>query len=199
MLVVVTASGSDTVSVYCREPGAPFASVAVRVNVAGPEAVGVPLTAPLIGSRARPAGRVPAVTANAYGPVPLVAVATWAYACPAVGFGRAAGATATAGPTVSVRAGDVPPPGPALKTVTAGLVPAAVRATAGTTAVNRVALTNVVGTAAPLTATAEPATKFVPVRVTVVAGLPAGTAVGLRDASVGTGLVTANVWAAVVP
>jgi hypothetical protein len=48
-------------------------SVAVIVNVNSPTAVGVPVRAPAALSE-RPAGRLPRVTANVWGPVPPAAV-----------------------------------------------------------------------------------------------------------------------------
>ena len=67
------------------------------------------------------------------------------------------------------------------------------------TAVSCVGLTKVVAIGDPFKFAADPATNPVPVRVTVVSGLPAGAVLGLRLVSVGAGLVTANVCGADVP
>ena len=101
--------------------------------------------------------------------------------------------------TVSVCAAEVPPPGVAFTTVIDSL-PAVVRSVGGMTAVNWVALTNVVVGAVPLKSAVEPLTKLVPVSVMVVA-LPTNVEAGLMLVSVGAGLVgvMVNVFAVEVP
>jgi hypothetical protein len=54
------------------DPTLPFASVTLMVKV--PEAVGVPVTAPVEAFSVRPAGSVPVPTENVYGAVPPVTV-----------------------------------------------------------------------------------------------------------------------------
>ncbi len=49
--------------------------------------------------------------------------------------------------------------------------------------------TKVVGRALPFQCTVESETKFVPLTVSVKLALPAGAALGLNDATVGTGLL----------
>jgi hypothetical protein len=98
---------------------------------------------------------------------------------------------------VNVCAPDAPPPGVPLKTVTLD-VPELAMSLAGTAAVNCVALTNVVVSAAPFHRTIEPLMKFVPVTVNVNAAPAAVAEVGEIAPSVGTGLfaaVTVNVSA----
>ncbi len=48
----------------------PKPSVTRTVNEKDPATVGVPLSCPVVALRARPAGRLPALTAQANGPVP---------------------------------------------------------------------------------------------------------------------------------
>src|ERR1700733_7260289 len=67
---------------------------------------------------------------------------------------------------------ETPPPGAGLVTVTATL-PLKARLAAGISAVNCVALTNVVTAADPLNVTAEAATKLVPFTVSVKPAPPA--------------------------
>src|SRR5271166_2542875 len=93
---------------------------------------------------------------------------------------------------VKVCAPEVPPPGPAVTTVT-GSVPAVVRSAAGMMAVSWVALTKVVARAVPLKSAVELDTKLVPVSVMVVFGAPTVAEVGLMLVSVGTGLVVVMV------
>ena len=61
------------------------------------------------------------------------------------------------------------------------------------TAVNCVALTNVVVSAVPLKSAVEPLTKLVPVSVMVVSALPMTVEAGLMLVSVGAGLLTVSV------
>jgi hypothetical protein len=93
---------------------------------------------------------------------------------------------------------DVPPPGVGLKTVTEG-VPELARSEAGTAAVSEVALTNVVVSAVPFQFTTEPATKFVPVTVSVNADPPVSAELGESEVSVGAGLLMVKVCPEVVP
>jgi len=93
---------------------------------------------------------------------------------------------------------EVPPPGAALVTVTER-VPLTVRSDAGTVAVRDVPDTKVVETGVPLTLAVDPFTKLVPVRVMVVAPLPAVIEFGLTELNVGTGLLTVKVAALEVP
>ena len=53
------------------------ASVALMVTLKVPAAVGVPLISPVEGLSVRPGGRLPALTAQVYGPVPPVSVGCW--------------------------------------------------------------------------------------------------------------------------
>ena len=102
----------------------------------------------------------------------------------------------TPGLTVNDSAPEVPPPGPGVTTVKLLGVPAVVRLAAVITAVSCVALTKVVASGTPFRLTTDPATKPVPVMVTVVAGLPAGAEFGPTLARVGAGFATTNVSAA---
>ena len=67
--------GHAAVSVKLREPGQEFASVAVMVKVAAAVLVGVPVTAPVLVFKLKPAGRLPLVTAYTYGEAPAPAAA----------------------------------------------------------------------------------------------------------------------------
>ena len=89
---------------------------------------------------------------------------------------------------VNVTAFDVPPPGAGFTTVTDAVPALAIRA-AGTVAVSRVALTNVVVSAVPFQFTVEPETKLVPFTVNVNCAPPAVAEVGLIEVIVGTGLL----------
>ena len=82
---------------------------------------------------------------------------------------------------------EVPPPGARLVTVTAA-VPAEAMAAAGMAAVNCVELRDVVATAVPPNLTIEPATKFVPLIVSVKAAPPATALFGEILVIVGVGL-----------
>ena len=93
---------------------------------------------------------------------------------------------------------DVPPPGAGVNTVTVG-VPAAAMSVDGMAAVSWVAETNVVARAAPFHRTTEPATKSVPVTVSVNPASPATAAVGFSPVVVGTGLVMLKVCGFDVP
>jgi len=104
--------------------------------------------------------------------------------------------TVRVGPvTVSVAGEEVPPPGAGVKTLIVR-VPAVAMSLAGIAAVSWVGETNVVGRALPSTCTTELPTKFVPVAVSVKAGLPSATAVGLMLVRVGGGggEVTGKDW-----
>ena len=72
--------GAAMVSEYAwlpeNGPGNGLLSVAVRVKLKVPPAVGVPESAPAVDS-VRPAGRLPEVTAKLYAPVPPLAVTAW--------------------------------------------------------------------------------------------------------------------------
>src|SRR5207253_2827922 len=93
---------------------------------------------------------------------------------------------------------DVPPPGGALNTVTRA-VPAVRRSVAGIAALSCVGETYVVGRAVPFQRTTEPATKFVPVTVSVKPEARAWTRFGLSPVVAGTGFVIVNVCAFDVP
>src|SRR5436190_1922588 len=93
---------------------------------------------------------------------------------------------------------DVPPPGGALNTVTRA-VPAVRRSVAGIAALSCVAETYVVGRSAPFQRTTEPATKFVPVTVSVKPEAPAWTRFGLSPVVAGTGFVIVKACALDVP
>jgi len=82
---------------------------------------------------------------------------------------------------------EVPPPGAGLVTVTAG-VPVEAMLAAGMAAVNCVELTKVVAGADPPKLTVEPATKFVPLIVSVKAAPPATVLLGEIAVIVGVGL-----------
>ena len=64
----------------------PLAPVTSIVIVEVPAVVGVPLTSPVVGSKAKPAGNVPLVNANDFGEVPPVETGTIEYAESAVPF-----------------------------------------------------------------------------------------------------------------
>ncbi|HTY77657.1 MAG TPA: hypothetical protein VMI34_07560 [Candidatus Bathyarchaeia archaeon] len=102
--------------------------------------------------------------------------------------------------TVKAWALDVPPPGPAVSTVTvAG--PAAARSLAAMLAVSWVAPTNVVGRPLPFHCTTELGMKFDPFTVRLRAGPFCGAVVGAIDVNVGTGfgITMLKVAAAAVP
>ena len=84
-------------------------------------------------------------------------------------------------------AGEIPPPGAGLNTVTCA-VPAVTTSPAGMAAVTRVALTKVVGRSVPFQRTVEPATKFEPLTLRLKAALPAAVLAGVSEANAGTGL-----------
>jgi len=88
---------------------------------------------------------------------------------------------------VNVIAADTPPPGAEFNTVTAAVPPTAI-SMAGTTAVSCVPLTTVVASATPFHFTTVPATKFVPVSVSVKPAPPAFAVVGESIARTGCGL-----------
>jgi hypothetical protein len=81
---------------------------------------------------------------------------------------------------------EAPPPGAWLVTVTVG-VPAEAMAAAGIAAVSWVELTNVVAVASPPKMMLEPATKFVPLTVSVKAADPGMALFGEIVVTVGTG------------
>ena len=99
---------------------------------------------------------------------------------------------------VKVCGADVPPPGPGVTTVIAG-VPAVVRSAAGMTAVNVVSLTKVVASGVASKSAVELLRKPSPVSVMVVSELPTNVKFGLMLVSVGTGLVTVKICGAEVP
>ena len=90
--------GALTAPVYACDPVRPWLSVAVTVKLKPPAAVGVPLMLPALDS-VNPAGRLPPVTANVYGPMPPLAVRMSAYDTPTAGDGRMLGEIAIAGAT----------------------------------------------------------------------------------------------------
>ena len=71
------AAGDDTVMEYARDPVEPTVSVAVIVKLNVAAAEGVPVSAPVDELSARPAGKLPAVTAKVAAPVPPVALIVW--------------------------------------------------------------------------------------------------------------------------
>ena len=85
---------------------------------------------------------------------------------------------------VKVIAFEVPPPAPGLVTDTVS-VPLEAMEAAGMAAVNCVEFTNVVAGAAPPKLTIEPATKFVPLKVSVKAAPPAKAEFGTIAFTVG--------------
>jgi hypothetical protein len=101
-------------------------------------------------------------------------------------LGDSEASTGTGVVIVNVSVFDVPPPGVGLITSTDAM-PKNARSLAGTLAVNCVALTNVVASAAPFQCATELAMKFVPVRVNVNPTLPALAEFGESEVSVGTG------------
>jgi hypothetical protein len=94
--------------------------------------------------------------------------------------------------TVKVDAVEVPPSGAGFVTVTEK-EPAAAMLAAGIAAVSDVALTDVVGWAAPLKLTTAPETKFDPVTESVKVPLPAIALVGAIELRIGAGNVTVKV------
>ena len=100
--------------------------------------------------------------------------------------------------TAKLTGADVPPPGAGFVTVTES-VPVAARSAAESWNVSVVAETNVVVCATPLTATAEPCTKLLPVAVTASGPEPIVALEGVRPASTGAGLLTAKGSAADAP
>jgi len=90
--------------------------------------------------------------------------------------------------TVKVSALEVPPPGVGVETVTE-TVPLVAMSVLVICACSCVLDTKVVGRALPFQCTVESETKFVPLTVSVKLALPAGAALGLNDATVGTGLL----------
>ena len=95
-----------TVKLYAVDPVAPSESVAMIVKLNEPDAVGVPLIAPVATLNDSPAGRLPADTLSVTVPVPPVAVTDWLYAEPIVAAGKLAGVTANDALTASVYARD---------------------------------------------------------------------------------------------
>ena len=93
---------------------------------------------------------------------------------------------------VNDRVLDVPPPGAGFVTFTVA-VPAVAMSAAVIAAVNCVALTKVVVSAAPLNFTTDVDTNPVPLTVSVKAAPPAVALVGEREVSVGAGLLMAKV------
>src|SRR5438105_4729345 len=93
---------------------------------------------------------------------------------------------------------EVPPPGAGVKTVTAA-VPASATSVGAIAAVSCVGETYVVARSAPFQRTTEPATKFVPVTVSVNAGPPAIADTGFSPVVIGTGLVVVTVGGLDVP
>jgi hypothetical protein len=93
---------------------------------------------------------------------------------------------------------DVPPPGAGVWIVTSA-VPTVAWSDAGIEARSCVLLTNVVVRSAPFQRTTEPATKPVPLTVSVKAELPAMALEGEMDAVVGAGFSVVNVSSADVP
>jgi hypothetical protein len=87
---------------------------------------------------------------------------------------------------VSVAALEVPPPGVGFNTVTES-IPAVAKSPTGTTAVNCVALTNVVTSDIPFHCTIAPLTKPLPVTVSVKAAPPAVAELGESVVSTGVG------------
>lgn len=100
--------------------------------------------------------------------------------------------------TVNVVAAEAPPPGAGFTTVIWGVPPLA-SSDADTLICNCVALIKVVVLLVPFHCTTEVETKPVPVTVTVVALLPAGTEVGFVADTVGAGLLIASATALEVP
>ena len=94
--------------------------------------------------------------------------------------------------TANVNAGVTPPPGAGLFTVMLS-VPLWAKSVADKAACSNVELTKVVWRLVPFARTAELLLKFVPVTLSVIAGLPAGLLEGERLLVIGTGLFTTNV------
>jgi hypothetical protein len=91
-----------TVTLYAREPVAPFPSVAVIVKLLVAALLGAPEIAPVNAFRASPTGSAPALTLNVKEPLPPVAVTVWLYAVPTVPEGRLDGFTVIAAFTVTL-------------------------------------------------------------------------------------------------
>ena len=102
-VAVVTASGSVVSTAKVAERAVrPSASIAVIPKANVPFVVGVPLTRPVAGSRLRPAGSVPLVTANVVGPRPPVVAVGRRYGTPRDAGATAAAVTASGSDTVNV-------------------------------------------------------------------------------------------------
>ena len=188
-------NGSLIVNVIAADtppPGAEFNTVIAAVppaamSMAGTTAVScVPLTTVVASATPFHFTTVPAkkfvpvsVSVNAA----LPAVAVVGESEPKVGNGSL---------IVNVIAADAPPPGAGFNTVIAAVPPAAM-SMAGTTAVSCVPLTTVVASATPFHFTTVPATKFVPVSVSVKAAPPAFAVVGESIARTGCGLAVTPV------
>jgi hypothetical protein len=95
--------------------------------------------------------------------------------------------------TVNVTEFDVPPPGAGFVTVTPGVLPGVATSPARITAVNCVALTNVVARAAPPKFTVDVLTKLVPFTVNVNPAEPATILFGESVVTVGTGFGAAAI------
>jgi hypothetical protein len=70
VVVTVNGAGGFTVMVIARLPETPAASLTWKVTEPLLAPVGVPLITPVLLLRVNPAGSVPAVTVQVYGPVP---------------------------------------------------------------------------------------------------------------------------------
>ena len=105
-----SAAAGATVTEYVRAPVAPSVSVAVIVKLKVAALVGVPVIAPVVAFRARPAGKLPAVTAKVGAPVPPITLTDWLYAVPTVGAGSDAGLTVSGALTMTEYACDAVAP-----------------------------------------------------------------------------------------
>jgi hypothetical protein len=99
---------------YARKPVAPTVSVAVTAKLDVAAVVGVPLITPVVAFNVTPVGRVPAVTANVFAPVPPVVDSVWLYAPPTVPPDKLTGLIATAALITSEYARDPVAPSPSV-------------------------------------------------------------------------------------
>jgi hypothetical protein len=99
---------------------------------------------------------------------------------------------------VSVKAAEVPPPGPGFATVIE-TVPEEATSLAGIAAASCVELTKAMLRLEPFTCITDPFTKFEPLTVNVKVPLPASTVAGDKLVSDGTGLLTVKVRDALAP
>ncbi len=98
------ASGSAITTLNARVAVTEEASFTCTVKLNVPKADGLPLNVPVVGSSDVPAGRAPALTDQAKGPIPPVAPNTCEYEAFSVPLGRAVVVMLGAGATVRLNA-----------------------------------------------------------------------------------------------